>query len=212
MPKVKVCGITNADDALLACDLGADALGFIFYEKSPRHIAAHNAKAIVQSLPPFVTSVGVFVNATPEFVNEVCADLSLDLAQLHGDETPQYCAALQSDFLKVFRVGQNFDLSTLAQYPTAKGYLLDTYQKDVYGGTGHTFDWSAAAGANQYGSVVLSGGLSAENVRAGITAVAPYAVDVCSGVEAHPGKKDPKELKRFMQEIEAMKPPELQVA
>lgn len=200
MSKVKICGITNLEDAMLACELGADALGFIFYEKSPRHILLEKAKTIMKSLPPFVTKIGVFVNMELKELNRVCKNLQIDLVQLHGDETPDYCGQVNVPCLKVFRVKNNFDVAILQDYQT-RGFLLDTFQTNNYGGTGETFDWNIAKKAKKYGNIVLSGGLNPGNILEALNFVNPYAVDVCSGVEAFPGKKDPVKLKTLFEEI-----------
>lgn len=200
MVKVKICGITNLEDALMACELGANALGFIFYEKSPRYIHRSAAKTIIESLPPFVTTVGVFVNMNLDNLNEVCKVVPLTMVQLHGEETPEYCKQLSYPILKAFRVTDGFNLLNLQQYQTA-GFLLDTFSDQNYGGTGEIFDWNLAKEAKKYGRIVLSGGLKSENVLKALHWVNPYAVDVCSGVEAFPGKKDPEKLITFFDEI-----------
>lgn len=201
MVKVKICGVTNLEDALLACKLGAAALGFIFYRKSPRYVQPEGARAIIQAVPPFVTTVGVFVNEPLAEVKQVIQVLSLNVVQLHGDETPEYCSQISHPYLKVFRVKDDFDVETLTNYQ-ASGFLLDTYDDSNYGGTGVAFDWQIARKAREYGRIVLSGGLSPSNVLQAITFVQPYAVDVGSGVEAYPGKKDHQKLKSFFSEIE----------
>lgn len=200
MVKVKICGITNLEDALLACVSGADALGFNFYEKSPRFISPDRAREIITTLPPFVTRVGVFVNMPLESLQKLSKELDLNLVQLHGDESPEYCRALKVPFIKVFRVDEYFDWQILRKYPT-RTFLLDTYRKGMYGGTGATFDWRVAREARNFGRIILSGGLTPENVAAALDAVRPYAVDVCSGVEQAPGKKDPEKLRAFMVQI-----------
>jgi phosphoribosylanthranilate isomerase len=200
MVKVKICGITNLEDALMACELGVDALGFIFYDKSPRYVQPNLAKAIMRCLPPFVTKVGVFVNTTLSLLTEICEIVPIEVVQLHGDETPEYCKQILHPCLKVFRVDADFNVLKLKEYETA-GYVLDTFNNYAYGGTGATFDWSIAKEANKFGRVVLSGGLNSDNILKALDFVRPYAVDVCSGVEASPGKKDPQKLKRFLQEF-----------
>jgi len=200
MVKVKVCGITNPEDAQLACGLGADALGFIFYKKSPRFVSFGTAKSIIDSLPPFVNTVGVFVNALLSEINQVLKTVPLKLIQLHGDESPDYCRQIPLPALKVFRVKNGFDLSIIKKYKTS-GFLLDTYHDQSYGGTGETFNWNIATEAKKYGPIVVSGGLNAKNVREAVQFVHPYAVDVCSGVEAEPGKKDSEKLKMFFHEV-----------
>ncbi len=205
MPRVKICGITNLEDALLACDLGAHALGFIFYQKSPRYITPERARVIMHRLPPFLTKVGVFVNDTVSRVTEITRQAGLDLVQLHGEESPDYASELHRPYLKVFRVDDDFEVSRLADYPNAAGFLLDTYRPDAYGGTGETFDWNTAVQAKKHGPIVLSGGLNAHNVAAAIAQVEPYAVDVSSGVEAHPGTKSPEKLRALFHAIQKQK-------
>ncbi len=200
MVKVKVCGITNLEDAQLACGFGADALGFIFYQKSPRFVSPVAAKSIIDSLPPFVGTVGVFVNALLSEINQILKTVPIKLIQLHGDESSDYCRKIPLPALKVFRVKNSFDLSIIKKYKTS-GFLLDTYHDQSYGGTGETFNWNIAKEAKKYGPIVVSGGLSAKNVREAVEFVHPYAVDVCSGVEAEPGKKDSEKLKAFFQEV-----------
>jgi len=201
MPRVKICGITNLEDARLASDLGADALGFIFYSNSPRNITPEKAGRIVRRLPPFVTKVGVFVNESPDTIRGIRNDVGLDLIQLHGGETPAYCRDLLVPYLKVFRVQSDFELNEMEKYPGVAGFLFDTYRQDAFGGTGETFDWEVARQATRYGHVILSGGLRASNVRAAIASVKPYGVDVASGVEAEPGKKDPEKLRAFFRSV-----------
>lgn len=200
MVKVKVCGVTNLEDAQLACGLGADALGFIFYKKSQRFVSPAIARSIIDSLPPFVNTVGVFVNALLSEIDQILKTVPLKLIQLHGDESPDTCRQIPLPVLKVFRVKNCFDLSIMKKYKTS-GFLLDTYHDQSYGGTGETFNWSIAKEAKKYGPVVVSGGLNARNVREAVEFVHPYAVDVCSGVEAEPGKKDSEKLKEFFHEV-----------
>jgi phosphoribosylanthranilate isomerase len=202
MVKVKICGITNLDDALLACELGADALGFVFYKPSPRYLEPQRAGEIMKKLPPFVAKVGVFVNLPLGDLNRLCQRLPLDLIQLHGDETADYCHHISRPVLKAFRVKSNFDLQRLRDYQIA-GFVLDAYVNDyIYGGSGATFDWRVARDASRFGKIVLAGGLHADNVIAALRTAQPYAVDVSSGVEAYPGKKDPQKLKSFFGEIQ----------
>jgi len=198
MVRVKICGITNLEDALLAADLGADALGFIFYPPSPRSIAPDTARAIIAQLPPLVTTVGVFVDEDAATVKELAAQVGLDWLQLHGKETPEYCRSLGRRIIKVFRIQDENSLSGLAAYrEVVQGLLLDTYKKGQVGGTGETFNWDLAREARQYGPIILAGGLTPANVVRAIAAAQPQAVDVASGVEARPGKKDPEKLKAF---------------
>ncbi|MFQ5754013.1 MAG: phosphoribosylanthranilate isomerase [bacterium] len=200
MVKVKICGITNLEDALMVCESGADALGFIFYQKSPRYINPAAARAMMQSLPPFITKVGVFVNMSISDLHEICEKVPLNVIQLHGDETPEYCQQITLPCLKVFRVNDGFHVQQLTEYQTA-GFLLDTFSHDHYGGTGETFDWNVAKEAKKIGKIVLSGGLHAGNILQAVNLVQPYAVDVCSGVESYPGKKDAMKVKALFEEI-----------
>jgi len=198
MVRIKICGITNLEDALLAADLGADALGFIFYPPSPRSIAPDAARAIIAQLPPLVTTVGVFVDEDAATVKELAAQVGLDWLQLHGKETPEYCRSLGRRIIKVFRIQDENSLSGLAAYrEVVQALLLDTYKKGQVGGTGETFNWDLAREARQYGPIILAGGLTPANVARAIAAAQPQAVDVASGVEAVPGKKDPEKLKAF---------------
>jgi phosphoribosylanthranilate isomerase len=202
MIRIKICGITNLDDALLAADLGADALGFIFYPPSQRAIGADAARAIIAQLPPFVTTVGVFVDEDAATVKELAGAVGLDWLQLHGQETPEYCRSLGCRAIKGFRIRDENSLADLAAYRGAvQALLLDTYKKGQVGGTGETFNWELAKEAKQYGPIILAGGLTPENVTQAIAAVQPQAVDVASGVEAAPGKKDPEKLKAFFAAI-----------
>jgi len=198
MVRIKICGITNLEDALLAADLGADALGFIFYPKSPRTVAPAAALAIIAQLPPLVTTVGVFVDEDAAAVRDLAARVGLDWVQLHGQESPEYCRSLGRRVIKGFRIRDQNSLSALAAYRgAAQALLLDTYKKGQIGGTGETFDWALAREARKFGPIILAGGLNPENVAQAIAAAQPQAVDVASGVEAAPGKKDPEKLERF---------------
>jgi phosphoribosylanthranilate isomerase len=197
MTKVKICGITNLEDALFAAEAGADALGFVFYTKSPRYIAPDRAREIVLRLPPFVAKVGVFVNEELDLVKEIMAYCHLDYAQLHGDEPPEQVAALAPRAIKAVRVRSAADVERLSAY-RATAYLLDAYHPTKPGGTGETWDWELAAAAKRYGPIILAGGLKPDNVAAAIGRVHPYAVDVSSGVEAAPGIKDHQMVWRFI--------------
>ncbi len=198
MTRIKICGITNVADALLAAELGANALGFIFYPKSPRAVTPDVARQIIAQLPPLVLSVGVFVNEDAAIVLEVAEMVRLDWLQLHGEETPDYCRYLNRNVIKAIRVQDRESLAQMSPYQRiVRAFLLDTYAPGQKGGTGQTFDWSLAKAAQQYGPVILAGGLQPDNVAAAIAAAAPQAVDVASGVEAAPGKKDPEKLRAF---------------
>ena len=200
MVRAKICGITNREDARWAVDCGADALGFIFYEKSPRCIAPEKAAEIICDLPPFVTPVGVFVNAT--HIDATVKLAGLRAIQLHGDEPPEACLGHEVPVIRALRVGSDFDALTLRSYP-AHTFLLDTARAGAYGGTGETFDWAKAVDAKVYGRIILSGGLNTDNVREAIERVAPYAVDTSSGVESEPGKKDRKKVRDFLARAKA---------
>ncbi len=197
MVRVKICGITNPDDALMAVEAGADALGFVFFPGSPRCVSPELAEAIIRSLPPFVQTVGLFVNEGVETVNLVADRCGLDLVQLHGEETPDYCAAVRRRVVKAFRVRDESSLDELPNYRVAAP-LLDAWSPTAHGGTGTTFNWEIAARAAASRDIVLAGGLTPENVAGAIAAVRPYAVDVSSGVESAPGKKDAGLVSRFI--------------
>lgn len=199
MIKAKVCGITNLEDALMVVECGADAVGFVF-ASSPRQVSPETVCRIVGELPPFVCKVGVFVDSTLETVREVMDTCGLDLAQLHGSESPDFCRALFPRVLKAFRVRDESVLSLLPQYQ-ACAYLLDSYDASLKGGTGRSFNWDIGKRAGVYGRIVLSGGLTPENVRQAIEIARPYAVDVSSGVESCPGKKDPGKVKAFLEVV-----------
>ncbi len=198
--KVKICGMTNIEDAIMAVEAGADALGFIFYPKSPRSIDTKSAARIIKELPPFVLTVGVFVNDTPDLVNKTVAECGLDRVQLHGTEGPEYCAKVNAKVIKALRVSEISDISVIKEY-CVSAYLLDAYHEDLHGGTGKTFDWDIAVAAKRFGNIILSGGLTPENVQDGIRRVKPSVVDVCTGVESRPGKKDPEKIKRFIEKV-----------
>ena len=203
MVRVKICGITTWPDALAACDAGASALGFNFYEKSPRAISPAAAWKIIRRLPPFVAPVGVFVNWTPDAVLSLADALQLAAVQLHGDESPRDVAACahRRRVIKAFRVGPGFSLARLRRYPGASAFLLDAPRAGQYGGTGQATDWSLAGQAARSRRIILAGGLTLENVAEAIRHVRPYAVDVASGVESRPGRKDPGKLRAFLAEV-----------
>ena len=197
MIKVKVCGITNAEDALAAVELGADALGFVF-APSPRQVTRQQVADIVAKLPPFVCKVGVFADSSLQEVAETLQFCCLDLAQLHGSESPGFCQELFPRVIKAFRVKDESVLDLLPRYK-ASAYLLDSYHEALKGGTGQSFNWEIARKARRYGRIVLSGGLTPENVRQAITEVQPFAIDVSSGVESRPGVKDHAKLRAFLE-------------
>lgn len=202
-PRVKICGITNWADAQLAVAAGADALGFNFYPRSPRYIEPRAAARIARRLRKKVTKVGVFVDETPGAVRRTADAVGLDAVQLHGAERPSRVREIAAYLpaIKVFRVRPGFAPSRLNRYPTATAFLLDGYVPGRRGGTGRHFDWDLARRAARYGRVVLAGGLRPENVAEAISRARPYAVDVCSGIESRPGKKDPAKLREFMRQV-----------
>jgi phosphoribosylanthranilate isomerase len=199
MVKVKICGITNIEDAEYAVQSGADALGFVFYPQSPRAVDQETAKRIASSLPPFITTVGVFVNETPENVEKIMSDAGLDVIQLHGSEPPEHCTH-HKKVIKAIRVKELSDLSLLDRYRSASAFLLDTYSAESYGGSGRSFNWEIAVEAKKYGDIILAGGLNPDNIEQAINIVAPYAVDVSSGVEGTiKGRKDHTRVKLFIE-------------
>jgi phosphoribosylanthranilate isomerase len=188
--RIKICGITLYEDARAAISLGVDALGFIFYKKSPRYITPSAAADIIKKLPPFVARVGVFVDEDPKAVDDIIKKTGIDTIQLHGKELPWYCAGFACTVIKAFGIRCGFDISVLEGYRTA-GYLLDTWDDTAKGGTGGTFDWSIAqAAAAKYGNVILAGGLNALNIEEALRTVRPFGVDLNSGVEIKPGVKN----------------------
>lgn len=197
----KICGITRMEDALAAVEAGADAIGFVFYAKSPRAVTVQQARAIIAGLPPFVTTVGLFVNASACELNETLDAVPLDLLQFHGDETPDECAGYHRPYIKALRVRAGDDIAaSCAAYAGASGILLDAYVEGIPGGTGEAFDWSLIPqGLSK--PIILAGGLCAENVAQAIAQVRPYAVDVSGGVEQGKGIKDSAKIRAFMQAV-----------
>jgi phosphoribosylanthranilate isomerase len=205
MVRVKICGITNWADAAAALDAGANALGFNFYPPSPRYIPPSHARTIVSRMPPGVDAVGVFVNASFAEANEIGLAIDLDVFQLHGEESPEAVAQFSESWplIKAFRVSPEFRAAQLESYRSHTDFfLLDGFSEDARGGTGQTFDWSVAREAKQYGRIFLSGGMTPENVGDAIRQVRPFAVDVCSGVEASPGKKDAARVREFIRKVQ----------
>ena len=197
MVKVKICGITNLTDALLSVSYGADALGFIFYEKSPRFITVKVAEEIISVLPPFVQTVGVFVNETADDVNRIADTCKLDCVQLSGEESAEFCKKITRRVIKAFRIKDERSLLPMPTYKVG-GYLLDAFVENLHGGTGETCDWTLVRRAEEYGPIILAGGLTPDNVAEAILQTEPYGVDVCSGVEESKGKKDPEKIKAFI--------------
>ena len=199
--RVKICGITRLEDAQAAIAAGADALGFVFYAKSPRAVTIEQAASIVSQLPAFVTTVALFVDASADFVESVINETAIDLLQFHGDESPEFCGAFARPYIKALRMRPEMDLSSAIEaYGTAQGVLLDSYTPGTPGGTGETFDWSRIP-AHQASKIILAGGLDSANVAQAIAQVKPYAVDVSGGVEAAKGIKDVEKINRFLNEV-----------
>ncbi len=196
--KVKICGITSVADGLTAAEAGADMIGLMFYEKSPRHVSLQLAAEIARALPPFVLKVGVFVNPDADLVTRAIAECGLSLLQFHGDEPPEFCTGFGMMSMKAFRVRDAKSLADLPAFQT-EAYLLDAYSPDARGGTGARFNWELAIEAKKFGRpVFLAGGLTPENVGEAVRKVQPFAVDVSSGVESAPGKKDAAKVRAFI--------------
>lgn len=201
----KICGITRIEDALAAVEAGADAIGLVFYAKSPRAVSIEQAAAILQALPPFVTTVGLFVDMPRDELQHLLQRLPLDLLQFHGDESPADCEGYGRPYIKALRVRPGEDVSaTMAPYEGARGILLDTFVDGVPGGTGASFDWSLVP-EDAGKPVILAGGLDAGNVAAAIRQVRPYAVDVSGGVEASKGIKDASKIRAFIQAVQGVR-------
>jgi phosphoribosylanthranilate isomerase len=202
--RVKICGITRVEDGLAAARLGADAIGLVFYARSPRAVSIPQAQALVGALPPFVTSVGLFVDAAPEEIRRVLAAVPLDLLQFHGNEPPAACRGYGRPYIKVVHMAEDTDLAGLARpYDDAAGILVDTYVKGVPGGTGQVFDWSRLPAALAC-PMILAGGLTPDNVAAAVTQVRPWAVDVSGGVEAAPGIKVAAKIAAFIRGVNSV--------
>ncbi len=204
MVKIKICGITNEKDAIWASNLGVDYLGFNFYKNSPRKISFSLAKGIISKLPSYVMKVGVFVNEQLKFVERKVKQIGLDLVQLHGEEPFQYCDELMSKgirVIKAFRIGNNFDINVVSSYNT-DFYLLDTYIPNIEGGTGLSFDWEKAVKIKELNKpIFLAGGLNSDNVKEAIEKVKPYGVDVASGIEKTPRRKDYDKMHTFVRNV-----------
>lgn len=205
MIKIKICGITNKHDALEAAGLGVDMVGFVFYKKSKRYVDPKTAEDIINELPPYMGKVGVFVDEEKSRVVETAENTLLNTLQFHGDETPEYCSAFKDRYkvIKAFRLKDKNDLKRINDYDVDY-YLLDTYKSDTIGGTGRVFDWKILEDFEFLKPVILSGGLTPDNVQPAIKIVAPYGVDVSTGVEILPGKKDAVLMKRFVENARKM--------
>jgi len=203
LTRIKICGITHLDDALRAVEAGADALGFVFVPNTPRYIEANHAAAIVAQLPPFITTVGLFADEDSAKMRTIADQCQLDVIQLHGDECPEFCQALDWRIIKAVRIKDESSLSRLTDY-NVSAFLLDTYVSGKMGGTGQVFDWRLAVKANTYGRVILAGGLNPDNVADAVRHVKPYAVDVSSGVEVAPRCKDPDKVRKFVEAVRSV--------
>ena len=201
--RVKICGITRMEDALEAADLGAAAVGFIFFRESPRYIAPEDAARIIRNLPPFVTPVGVFVNETRDAVSRAIERSGVRSLQFHGEESPEETTGYPLPVVKSFRVGDDFDPAAIARY-ALPAYLLDASVRGMYGGTGRTFDWRKAVEASRFGRIILGGGITPENAAEAVRAVHPYAIDVSSGVEASPGIKDSRRMRALFESLRSL--------
>lgn len=201
MTRIKICGITRIEDALAAANAGADAIGLVFYESSPRNVTIQQAKQICEALPPFVTTVGLFVNAEAKFTSDILNQVPLDLLQFHGEESASYCEQFNRPWIKALRVHPDAHiLEQINNYPNAQGILLDSYVAGVQGGTGITFDWSIIP-QSMSKPIILAGGLNLDNIQQAIKIAKPYAVDVSGGVETSKGIKDVSKIKAFIEKV-----------
>jgi phosphoribosylanthranilate isomerase len=203
MTLVKICGITNPDDAQVAVEAGADMIGLIFYPPSPRYVTPEQARTIVDYLPPEIPAIGVFVNETVATMTQVAAASGVKQVQLHGDETPAVCAALSLPVIKAFRFTERVRPEMMADYARADAFLVEGFHKTLYGGGGAMADWQQVATLHGYGRIILAGGLTPDNVQQAIQVAQPYAVDVGSGVEVSPGKKDWQKVQAFIRQAKA---------
>lgn len=198
MTKVKICGFTEPNNARDAALAGVDAIGLVFYDKSPRNVDIHSAQKIIEALPPFINRVGLFVNANPSFIDEILCEVPLDTLQFHGDESVLDCAQYQMPFIKSLRVKPDTNVKEIAEnFASASALLLDSFSPSNYGGTGESFDWSLACVKISL-PIILAGGLTVDNVADAIKQVNPYAVDASSGVESAPGVKDIDKIEAFI--------------
>jgi phosphoribosylanthranilate isomerase len=200
MIKIKICGITNLDDAMAAVEYGADALGFNFYRKSPRYVEAHKAAEIIAQLPPFIVPIGIFVNEKEDRIREILSMSCIQGIQLHGDETPEFCQRFGPRVIKAFQVKDKASLERMLHYRVS-AYLLDSYKEGIRGGTGTTFDWHLAVVARTFGRIILAGGLTPANVVEAVKLVQPYGVDVCGGIEKEKGVKDHVLMRQFISDV-----------
>jgi len=200
--RVKICGITSLEDALICQKYGADALGFIFYPQSPRYISPKNAKEITAALSPFILKIGVFVNESAEKVNQNAETAGLSMIQLHGDESPEFTGKIKYPVLKAFRINAGFDFAQLEHYSNCS-FLLDSFRQEVFGGTGHSFDWQLIPEKLKH-KIILAGGVSLENVEEIYWKIKPAAVDISSSLEHSPGKKNHTKVKEFLTTVKGM--------
>ncbi len=204
MTRVKICGITSRDDALVAAEAGADMIGLIFYPPSPRYVTPWQARAIVEQLPPGMQAVGVFVNETIETVHRIATASGVHVVQLHGEESPEMCQQLSWPVVKTFRFTAGVPPAMMQRY-VVEAFLIEGFHPEVYGGGGVQADWQRVATLHAYGRIILAGGLTPDNVQEAIRTARPYAVDVCSGVEASPGKKDWHKVRAFIRQAKALR-------
>ena len=200
MVKVKICGITNLEDAMAAAEAGADAVGFVFYPESPRFIEPGNARNIIAKLPAFITAVGVIVDESEDMIRRILRESGVQVLQFHGSESPLLCTRFREKIIKAIRIKDVESVNSMKMYPVDT-FLLDTHHEKIKGGTGKTFDWKLAEQAKGYGHIILSGGLTPSNVGEAIKKVKPYGVDVSSGVEMSLRKKDPAKIRNFIREV-----------
>lgn len=203
MTRIKICGITHLKDALTAVDAGADALGFIFVPDTPRFVNSDQVAAIVAELPPFITTVGIFASKDAAKIKTIADQCRLDAVQLHADVTPEFYRNLDKRVIKAVRVKDESSLSILSDYDV-DAFLLDTYVEGKMGGTGEVFDWNLALRAKHYGPIIVAGGLNPDNVAQAVRRVKPYGVDVGSGVESEPGRKDPDKIRKFVNAVKSV--------
>lgn len=199
--RVKICGLTRREDVRAAVESGADAIGLVFYEQSPRSVTPEQAELLVQEIPPFVSVVGLFVNASEERINEVLEQVPLDLLQFHGDETPEFCCRFRRRWIKAIRVRESGQIErAFLDYSQASGLLVDAWDPARYGGTGHSFNWNLIPEERPL-PLILAGGLSSANVTGAVEQVKPWAVDVSGGVESGKGIKDAVKISEFIKEV-----------